>query len=460
MKYSKKFTNQADYESYIASQDFITPNVDICVIEDQGIKDYYHKAPVKYLKCIYDVSTTAVNTVLMDNTHYNSLSSINKMYIDDVEVTKVASYKFNTLGKHKVEYDIQVGATDGNLLMSFNGCKALEEVTIPDKCRSFHSNSSTFQDCNKLRRLYNLHKDFNPIPYLTGDDFCFSELEYIHIDPRNPYVDSRRKSNAIINKNTHTLLIGSSHTNIIPGDVSVIEYCAFQGRHELTGHLEIPDNVKVIETNAFATTSLTSVYVHKGCRSIGRSAFLDASRITSIVLEDGLGGIEDYAFQRTGITGDLYIPGSIQYIYPILLNKTNVNSLKIGEGVTILYYAALNGVTQLESLDLPSTITQVGQQCTKYPSYADSRGYAFAWCPNLKSITIRATTPPTLYGNTSYGGIDSNFLAKTYEQSGGATTYEFLFPTCKLYVPAGSVTAYRNAAGWAQFGANILPITE
>lgn len=52
MKYSKKFTNQADYESYIASQDFITPNVDICVIEDQGIKDYYHKAPVKYLKCI------------------------------------------------------------------------------------------------------------------------------------------------------------------------------------------------------------------------------------------------------------------------------------------------------------------------------------------------------------------------------------------------------------------------
>ena len=67
--------------------------------------------------------------------------------------------------------------------------------------------------------------------------------------------------------------------------------------------------------------------------------------------------------------------------------------------------------------------------------------------PSLQSIIIRATTPPTLYSKDSAGNIrlDSNWY--------GSNNVNF-------YVPAGSVNAYKAAAGWSGLGSRIQAITN
>ena len=95
---------------------------------------------------------------------------------------------------------------------------------------------------------------------------------------------------------------------------------------------------------------------------------------------------------------------------------------KIGEsytvpnGVTKIDYRAFAGSKSLISVLLPSTITNMDFS-------------VFKDCSSLSTLTCLATTPPQLYfieGNSSF--------------------YESSITTAK--VPAGSVSAYRGAAGW------------
>lgn len=449
MDYSKHFTDHTDYEAYINSSVFLTPSLDVCD-KEFGTEVHYHRPPEKYVTCIYDVSTTAINTLLMNNTTYNSLSFVKTMWIDDVEVTKSASYRFSTTGKHTVIYDISLNQSNNSLPMCFNGCDALEEITIPNKCTALHSSGTTFTNCYSLRKINNIHKDFRPMPSLNGDDFCYSSIEYIKIPAEVEGADSRRNCNAVIDTSKNELIIGTSHT-IVPGDVSSIGYCSFQGRKELT-QLIIPRNIKLLGDTALSDTGLTSIHIPGTCKEIKNYCFLRTEFLTSITLEEGIETIGAEAFQGSGLSGHVEIPGSVQGIATALFKNSNISSLKVNEGTSILYYGAFNMMTSLQSLDLPSTITSIGNNYNGL--YNNQTGYAFAWNPNLTSITCRAVTPPTLISGTT-GGIASNFIRV---QDDTATYLYNSTPYCYLYVPAGSVAAYKAATGWSAFGDKILPI--
>jgi len=60
---------------------------------------------------------------------------------------------------------------------------------------------------------------------------------------------------------------------------------------------------------------------------------------------------------------------------------------------------------------------------------------AFTWSYSLKSITISNPTPPPL----------------VKDKSGEINTFYGIRDTCILYVPKGSVDAYRKAEGWKEF---------
>ena len=441
MKYSKKFEDAQGYETYIDSSLFVTPNLDTIGANSAA----YHRTPVMLLKCVYDVSNISINTVLMDNTNYQSLASINKMYIDEVEVTKAASYKFSSTGLHTVHYDINVDAQTGALQMSFNGNKSIVEVTIPDKCRAFHSNSSTFQDCNNLHFIYNLHKDFDPTPFMTGDDFCFTQLDYIDIHRDNPYIDSRRHCNAIIDSSKNEIMIGTNNT-VIPGDVSSIGYCAFQGRTS-TGDIILPHNIKRLGDSAFASNqSITKIFLPSSIEYMGRNVFMNCNNLTSAILEDGIKHLGTQVFTKTGLSGHLDIPGSIEVLHSSTCRDTNVSSIKVHEGTKqLLYGAFIQSSSVIKTIDLPSTITSIGDVDPLYNQ--QDKGWVFAYTPSLESIIIRATTPPTLYGKDSTGNIrlDNNWY--------GSNNVIF-------YVPAESVNAYKAAAGWNMLGNRIQAITN
>ena len=108
----------------------------------------------------------------------------------------------------------------------------------------------------------------------------------------------------------------------------------------------------------------------------------------------------------------------------------------IGEGITTIGDFAFNNYTGLTSVDIPNTVTSIGENAfgntaltsITIPSSVTSIGKtAFTWC-NLSKIECLAENPPTC-ANNSFSQTD----------------------TCMLYVPTASIDAYKAADVWKDF---------
>ena len=103
-------------------------------------------------------------------------------------------------------------------------------------------------------------------------------------------------------------------------------------------------------------------------------------------------------------------------------NCASLTQAVIPEGVTEISTSAFN-LSSISTLDLPSTLTVIG-------------GNAFAWT-SIRSLTVRAASPPTL-ASTAFTSADTSNLI--------------------IYVPAASVAAYKAASGWSSYASKIQAI--
>ena len=101
--------------------------------------------------------------------------------------------------------------------------------------------------------------------------------------------------------------------------------------------------------------------------------------------------------------------------------------------VTKIEPEAFKNNTELTKVTIPATVLEIGEG-------------AFAGCTNLTEIVIYTVTPPTT-------------LSEVRTRATGTSIFEGVDKeTCLLYVPDGSVDAYKAADGWKEFK-HILPIS-
>ncbi len=237
----------------------------------------------------------------------------------------------------------------------------------------------------------------------------------------------------------------------IPNSVETIRDAAFYGCSGLTS-VTIPNSVTSIGERAFRDCSgLTSVTIPNSVTSIGNAAFFDCKGLTSInVAEDNLyyASIDGVLYNKDkntlimcpgGKTGSITIPNSVTSIgIYAFYNCTGLTSVTIPNSVTSIGTYAFYNCTGLTSVTIPNSVTSIGdgafRKCTRLtsmtiPNSVTSIGeYAFSGCSGLTSMTVEATNPP--YSDEGY--IVSNY-------------------NIPLYVPAGSVDAYKAADEWRKF---------
>ena len=128
------------------------------------------------------------------------------------------------------------------------------------------------------------------------------------------------------------------------------------------------------------------------------------------------------------ISDDKDASGSVSIPESVTHNGVEYKVTEISEG-------AFQNNTSLTEVKIPASITSIGPK-------------AFAGCKNLQEITINIIVPINL----------SIISARGYTRAESGDVFEGVNKeTCILYVPEGSVDAYKAAAGWKEFK-NILPI--
>jgi hypothetical protein len=143
--------------------------------------------------------------------------------------------------------------------------------------------------------------------------------------------------------------------------------------------------------------------------------------LTTITLPSNVTAIENQAFYGcTGLT-TVNIPSTVltTIVSGAFYGCTNLTSINIPMSVTAIGASAFFNCSKLTSIAFPSALITLGNS-------------AFSGCSGLTSITTKTNAAFNL-SNTSYvfNSVNKN--------------------TCTLYVPVGTVAAYRAAAVWQDF---------
>ena len=207
-------------------------------------------------------------------------------------------------------------------------------------------------------------------------------------------------------------------------------------------------------------TKITSVIVQEGIKRIGNDAFGNCSKIKSIVLPNSIEEL-DYPFvfctnlqsinlsnSLTSLCDGLFwgceslesveVPNSVTTMgTSVFYICENLKSVTLPEGLTKIKQSTFSGCDNLSSVNIPSTVTTIGveafQGCNLTSivipaSVQDIDVSAFALCWNLQTVVIESKTPPSL-GDNAF------------------TKNERL----KIYVPCDAIDDYMSNEDWIPY---------
>jgi hypothetical protein len=261
--------------------------------------------------------------------------------------------------------------------------------------------------------------------------------------PDGLFVSYDLSNNTISEISDTASAIASARTNssnitsiVLPDMLIEIGSNAFKKFSNLVS-VNIPEGVTVIDSGVFdGCSELTSVVIPGGVTTIGSSAFYGCSGLTSVLIPEGVTTIGSYAFDRCSGLTNIDIPEGVTTIGEYAFNRcSGLTSIVIPEGVTTISYGAFYGCSGLTSVVIPEGVTSIGT-------------YAFLGCSGLTSIDIPDSVT-TIWSNVF--AFSNQLTSVTFMGTTPPSFQVDAFWECDnlaaIYVPSGTVGAYRTAIG-------------
>lgn len=220
----------------------------------------------------------------------------------------------------------------------------------------------------------------------------------------------------------------------IPGAVSEIGASAFANSGIKT--LVLNEGIGTIENQAFyGCAGLTSVTVPASVSSIGRAAFAQCSNLKTLVLKNGLNTIGDSAFRLCDSLKSVTIPGSVASVGASAFSHcSSLTDAVMESGVENIGSSAFSYCPKLTAVTVPASVFSIGSEAFRYSDsvkmYGTSGSYAETYA---KANQIPFTDP----GNVK---LDTPVITKATNTVSGVHVY------WKTISKATSYTIYRSAS--------------
>lgn len=218
---------------------------------------------------------------------------------------------------------------------------------------------------------------------------------------------------------------------------------AFESDYHLR-EITIPNTVTSIGGSAFKSTPISGIDIPSSVTSIGSSAF-SQTKITSVNIPNNCTA-DTSAFASCELLEEATIPSNITVIPNSLFSGCSLlHKVTILGAVTKIGDYAFQNCPYLESITVPNTVTEIGQRSlsgfelmtslTIPASVTTIKNEAFSYNYSMQEYHFLSTTPPTLGGSNVFSNIPS---------------------TCKIYVPAASLSDYQTAQYWSTHASKMV----
>ena len=233
---------------------------------------------------------------------------------------------------------------------------------------------------------------------------------------------------------------------IIPSTVKFIKSKAFWFVNGLTS-ITIPSSITYLNNCFNGDSNLTSVTIPSSVTKV-LNEFGFCAGLKSINLPNSVTSISGSFYQCIGLTS-VTIPSSVTDIGEFTFDGcTGLTSINIPASVSSIGYGSFEYCTGLTSISIPSSIKSIGyeafQHCTNlktvyFPSLIDTvHDYIFFDCTHLQSVY-------------SYNKIPFDFSLNWTTGVAYNAFYDDFNDSCTLYIPFGSLKAYKEAIVWKNF---------
>lgn len=231
--------------------------------------------------------------------------------------------------------------------------------------------------------------------------------------------------------------------------VTKFDGTAFKNCTNISGALVLPDALDTIPSGVFDNcTKIVSVTIGKNVKKIsgfnGCTGIKTVYNFSYMSLVPHTGGVDNPAYYADRVYNNMEVQGEFVFSGTSLIgytgNATDVTLPATYKNSSYIIGAnAFADASQLTSVTIPTAVTSIGES-------------AFAKCIGLTSITIPISV--TSIGQKAFENCTniSEFHCEAQTPpAANANTFSNVPTSATLYIPGGSLSAYRSAPGWNQF---------